>query len=82
MALDFSHGKSGDVLLAVGLENGEILVYRAERLDLSHWSFLKAVLKCADSIARLAWRSGVSRYQHELAIASSDRSLRIIGVQI
>jgi len=79
-ALDSTTVAEEEVVLSVGLENGDVLLYLAKRSDPSSWTLVEKTSLCAAMVERLAWRPTNSQNTQELAIASSDRSLRIIKV--
>lgn len=75
-----------ELVLAAGLENGEILVYRLSKADLSEkkLSLLDKHLCPTKAITALKWRpneeTGTSR--QELAVSSEDNSLRILQLDL
>ncbi|KAF8913841.1 WD40-repeat-containing domain protein [Gymnopilus junonius] len=81
-AVAFAPKKDRKRLLAVGLENGEILIY--SQLDTSaEWSLEKTItskIAHIDHIHRMAWRPSNDN-NNELATCSEDGTLRIIKVR-
>ncbi|KAF8974286.1 WD40-repeat-containing domain protein [Flammula alnicola] len=70
-------------LLAIGLENGEILIYSGTSTSAGEWHLHETIgsrLAHVDHIHRMAWRPSTSGYD-ELATCSEDGTLRILRVQ-
>ncbi|KDQ10026.1 hypothetical protein BOTBODRAFT_504183 [Botryobasidium botryosum FD-172 SS1] len=72
--------------MAIGLETGEVLIYRSPREQPEKWEVelaLDTALMPVDQVHRLTWRPphrDVPEGVGHLAICSEDRSLRIISV--
>jgi hypothetical protein len=89
---------NNSVLLAVGLEDGEVLLYQAKQANFGDWTLGEKIYmsvfslhcncfhahfyRCAGSVERLSWRPIRVSDNRELAVASSDRSIRIVKVGI
>ncbi|KAF9507357.1 hypothetical protein BS47DRAFT_1373915 [Hydnum rufescens UP504] len=72
--------------LAVGLENGEVIVYASALKTPNSWQtevHLDSSVANVDQIHRLAWRpKNSAEGVYELAVCSEDRSLRIIRLSV
>jgi len=72
--------------LAVGLENGEVIVYASALKTPDSWQtevHLDSSVAHVDQIHRLAWRpKNSAEGVYELAVCSEDRSLRIIRLSV
>jgi len=72
--------------MAIGLETGEVLIYKSPREQPGKWEVelaLDVALMPVDQIHRLAWRPShrdVPEGVGHLAICSEDRSLRVISI--
>jgi elongator complex protein 2 len=87
-AVSFLHTcVNGDNVLAMGLENGQVILYllTTENLNEKKSITLDASLYPNKAVTELAWRpfpQHTSRKDCELAVASEDSSLRIIHIDI
>ncbi|KDR83805.1 hypothetical protein GALMADRAFT_236196 [Galerina marginata CBS 339.88] len=82
-AVAFAPGEEGRRRLAIGLENGEILIY-SESSASTEWrqdETINSKLAHVDHIHRMAWRPSTTNNQ-ELATCSEDGTLRIIKVRL
>ncbi|KAI0786322.1 WD40-repeat-containing domain protein [Abortiporus biennis] len=71
--------------LAVGLENGEIIIYSNEPAQCSEWKedlIISTQLAHIDHIHRLAWRPNISEVTKQLASCSEDGTLKVLDVHI
>ncbi|CAG8580109.1 9871_t:CDS:10 [Paraglomus occultum] len=85
-ALDFAGCLThGCYILAIGLENGDILLYQSKLSDAAKWTYLHAIekyLSHISTVTRLVWRKPQNNDVGTLQIAScaTDHSVRLFNV--
>ncbi|TFK75974.1 WD40 repeat-like protein [Pluteus cervinus] len=84
-AVDFAPVQDGQRRLAIGLETGEILIYRNDPILKETWMLDTSIerrIAHVDHIHRLAWRPTTANQAQELASCSEDGTLKILKVQM